>query len=88
MSSINTKINKLNYLIIILIFFLFSGCSKTKKKNTIPYKYRTEAQVKMECEAEIAKNQKSSANAGSDAGNFTLGFLEAMMQDWACDPLR
>jgi uncharacterized protein YcfL len=88
MSINNTKINKFNYLIIILTLFLFSGCSSPKAKNTIPYKYRTEAQVKMECEAEIAKNQQSSANAGSDAGNFTMGFLEAMMQDWACDPLR
>ena len=23
-----------------------------------------------------------------DAGNFTMGFLEAMMEDWACDPLK
>jgi hypothetical protein len=85
---INTKINKLNYLIIILTLFVFSGCSSPKAKNTIPYKYRTETQVKMECEAEIAKNQQSSANAGSNAGNFAMGFLEAMMEDWACDPLR
>lgn len=88
MPIINTKINKFNYLIIILTLFAFSGCSSPKAKNTIPYKYRTEAQVKMECEAEIAKNQQSSANAGSNAGNFAMGFLEAMMEDWACDPLR
>jgi hypothetical protein len=83
-----SKMKQLNFLTIILIGFIISGCSSPKAKNTIPYKYRTEAQVKMECEAEIAKNQQSSANAGSDAGNFAMGFLEAMMQDWACDPLR
>ena len=77
----------LNILIIFLTLFLFHGCA-SGPKNTIPYKYRTEAQVKMECEAEIAKNVQSNANAGSDAGNFTMGFLEAMMEDWACDPLK
>ena len=88
MSSYYTKLKRLNFLTIILIVFLISSCASPKAKNTVPYKYRTEAQVKMECEAEIAKNQQSSANAGSDAGNFAMGFLEAMMQDWACDPLR
>ena len=78
----------LNILVILLTLFLFHGCAGSKAKNTVPYKYRTESQVKMECEAEIAKNKQSSANAGSDAGNFAMGFLEAMMQDWACDPLR
>jgi hypothetical protein len=83
-----SKTKRLNFLTIILIGFIISGCSSPKAKNTIPYKYRTEAQVKMECEAEIAKNQQNTASAGSDAGNFAVGFLEAMMQDWACDPLR
>lgn len=83
-----SKTKRLNFLTIILISFIISGCSSPKAKNTIPYKYRTESQVKMECEAEIAKNQQNTAYAGSDAGNFAVGFLEAMMEDWACDPLR
>ncbi|MDA7462425.1 hypothetical protein N8868_03200 [Candidatus Pelagibacter ubique] len=77
----------LNILVILLTLFLFYGCT-SGPKNKVPYKYRTEAQVKMECEAEIAKNAQSRANAGSDAGNFALGFIEAMMEDWACDPLK
>ena len=42
----------------------------------------------MECQAQIAKNQQSNANAGSDVGNILLGVMEGMQQDWACDPYK
>ena len=42
----------------------------------------------MECEAEITKNEQNNANAGSDTGSFAMGLLEAMMEDWACEPLK
>ena len=42
----------------------------------------------MECKAQIEKNKNSQARAKSNSGNFAIGVMEAMMEDWACDPLR
>jgi len=74
-------------LVYFLLFVFLYGCS-TKEANTIPYKYRTKERVEMECKAEIEKNKASKARASSNAGNFALGFMEALMEDWACDPYR
>ena len=75
--------------IIVLGFFLNSCASKTEKsKNTIPYKYRTVEQVKMACENQMKENSNNNANAGSDVGNFLLGIIKGLEEDWACDPLR
>ena len=79
-----------NLLGIIVLSLLLSSCvSKSEKaKNTIPYKYRTVEQVNMACENQMKKNLNDNANAGSDAGNFLLGVMKGMQEDWACDPLR
>lgn len=71
---------------IFLLIFTY-GCT-TKEANTIPYKYRTKERVDMECKAQIEKNKNSQARAKSNSGNFAIGVMEAMMEDWACDPLR
>ena len=75
---------------IIVLGLLLSACvSKSEKaKNTIPYKYRTVGQVNMACENQMKKNLNDNANAGSDAGNFLLGVMKGIQEDWACDPLR
>ena len=74
----------------IIVFLLLAGCvSKDEKaKNTIPYKYRTPEHVKMECENQMKKNLNSKAKAGSNLGNFLLGVMNGMQEDWACDPLK
>ena len=79
-----------NLLGIIVLSLLLSSCvSKSEKaKNTTPYKYRTIEQVNMACENQMKKNLNDNANAGSDAGNFLLGVMKGMQEDWACDPLR
>ena len=80
---------KLFFTIIIICFFLNGCVSKNEKaKNTIPYKYRTIEQVNMACENQMKKNLNDNANAGSDAGNFLLGVMKGIQEDWACDPLR
>ena len=75
---------------IVVLGLLLSACvSKSEKaKNTIPYKYRTIEQVNMACENQMKKNLNDNANAGSDAGNFLLGVMKGIQEDWACDPLR
>ena len=77
----------MRYVLLILFIVLMYGCA-SGEANKIPYKYRTPEQVKMECQAQIAKNQQSNANAGSDVGNILLGVMEGMQQDWACDPYK
>ena len=75
--------------VIVLGFFLNSCVSKTEKsKNKIPYKYRTVEQVKMACENQMKENANNNANAGSNAGNFLLGVMKGLEEDWACDPLK
>ncbi len=76
------------FISILLIFFIFSCTPSEKSKNTIPYKYRTEARVDAECKAQIEKNKNSEARVSSGAGNFLLGAMMAMQEDWACDPYR
>ena len=71
-----------------LALFIFSCAPSEKAKNTIPYKYRTKAQVDAACKAQIEENKNSKAQAGSNAGNFLLGVMMAMQEDWACDPYR
>ena len=75
---------------IVVLCLLLNGCvSKSEKaKNTIPYKYRTSEQVKMACENQMKKNSNNKDNAGSNIGNFLLGVMMGMQEDWACDPLR
>ena len=69
---------------------LLSNCaSKNEKaKNTIPYKYRTPEQVNIACDNQMKRNTNSKANAGSNIGNFLIGVMNGMQEDWACDPLR
>ena len=77
------------FTIVIMCFFLNSCVSKSEKaKNTIPYKYRTPEHVKMACENQMKENANNNANAGSNAGNFLLGVMKGLEEDWACDPLR
>ena len=76
------------FISILLTFFIFSCTPSEKAKNTIPYKYRTESQVNAQCKAQIEKNKNSKARASSDTGNFLLGAMMAMEEDWACDPYR
>ena len=71
-----------------LALFIFSCAPSEKAKNTIPYKYRTKAQVDAACKAQIEENKNSKAQADSNAGNFLLGVMMAMQEDWACDPYR
>ena len=71
-----------------LALFIFSCAPSEKSKNTIPYKYRTKAQVDAACKAQIEENKNSKAQADSNAGNFLLGVMMAMQEDWACDPYR
>ena len=71
-----------------LAIFIFSCAPSEKAKNTIPYKYRTKAQVDAACKAQIEENKNSKAQADSNAGNFLLGVMMAMQEDWACDPYR
>jgi type IV pilus biogenesis protein CpaD/CtpE len=75
---------------IIVLGLLLNGCaSKSEKsKNTIPYKYRTPEHVKMACENQMKENANNNANAGSNAGNFLLGVMKGLEEDWACDPLK
>jgi type IV pilus biogenesis protein CpaD/CtpE len=79
-----------NFLVTSIFLLLLAGCvSKGEKaKNTIPYKYRTPEHVKMECENQMKKNLNSKAKAGSNLGNFLLGVMNGMQEDWACDPLK
>ena len=79
-----------NLLGIIVLSLLLSSCvSKSEKaKNTIPYKYRTVEQVNMACDNQMKKNLNDKTNAGSNAGNFFLGVMKGMQEDWACDSLR
>ena len=39
-------------------------------------------------EIKIEENKNSKAQADSNAGNFLLGVMMAMQEDWACDPYR
>ena len=71
-----------------LALFIFSCAPSEKAKNTIPYKYRTKAQVDAACKAQIEENKNSKAQADSNAGNFLLGVMMGMQEDWACDPYR
>ena len=71
-----------------LALFIFRCAPSEKAKNTIPYKYRTKAQVDAACKAQIEENKNSKAQADSNAGNFLLGVMMAMQEDWACDPYR
>ena len=71
-----------------LALFIFSCAPSEKAKNTIPYKYRTKTQVDAACKAQIEENKNSKAQADSNAGNFLLGVMMAMQEDWACDPYR
>ena len=74
---------------IVLCFLLNSCASKSEKvKNTIPYKYRTPEQVQIACDNQMKRNTNSKANAGSNIGNFLIGVMNGMQEDWACDPLR
>ena len=73
---------------ILLVFFIFGCASSEKTKNDVPYKYRTKTQVDAACKAQIEKNKNNKAQAGSDAGNFLLGVMMGMQEDWACDPCR
>tara|TARA_B110000977_G_scaffold107506_1_gene139957 strand:+ start:459 stop:704 length:246 start_codon:yes stop_codon:yes gene_type:complete len=79
-----------NFIVTTIVFLLLAGCiSKSEKaKNTIVYKYRTPEHVKMECENQMKKNLNSKAKAGSNFGNFLLGVINGMQEDWACDPLK
>ena len=79
-----------NFIVIIIVFLLLAGCvSKSEKaKNTIPYKYRTAEHVKIACDNQMKRNLNSKANAGSNLGNFLLGVMNGIQEDWACDPLR
>lgn len=79
-----------NFIVIIIVFLLLAGCvSKSEKaKNTIPYKYRTAEHVKIACDNQMNRNSNSKANAGSNLGNFLLGVMNGIQEDWACDPLR
>ena len=80
---------KIFFSLVIMCFFLNSCVSKNEKaKNIIPYKYRTVEQVKMACENQMKENSNNNANAGSDVGNFLLGIIKGLEEDWACDPLR
>jgi|TARA_B110000858_G_scaffold174805_1_gene207698 type IV pilus biogenesis protein CpaD/CtpE len=80
---------KLFFTITIICFFLNGCVSKNEKaKNTIPYKYRTAEHVKIACDNQMKRNSNSKANAGSNLGNFLLGVMNGMQEDWACDPLR
>ena len=83
----NTNMKKILVFTFLTIFIF--GCSSSEKaKNTIPYKYRTKAQVDAACKAQIEENKNSKAQADSNAGNFLLGVMMAMQEDWACDPYR
>ena len=83
----NTNMKKILVFTFLTIFIF--GCSSSEKaKNTIPYKYRTKAQVDAACKAQIEENKNSQARASSNAGNFLIGVMEAMQEDWACDPYR
>ena len=73
---------------IFLTLFIFSCAPSEKAKNTIPYKYRTKNQVDAACKAQIEENKNSKAQASSNAGNFLIGVMEALQEDWACDPYR
>ena len=73
---------------IFLALFIFSCAPSEKAKNTIPYKYRTKSQVDAACKAQIEENKNSKAQADSNAGNFLLGVMMGMQEDWACDPYR
>ena len=77
-------------LVTLILCFLLNGCvSKSEKaKNTIPYKYRTPEQVQIACDNQMKRNSNSKANAGSNLGNFLLGVMNGIQEDWACDPLR
>ena len=77
-------------LFFIISFLIISSCvSKNEKaQNTIPYKYRTPEQVNIACDNQMKRNTNSKANAGSNVGNFFLGVMNGMQEDWACDPLR
>ena len=79
-----------NFIVIIIFFLLLAGCvSKSEKaKNTILYKYRTAEHVKIACDNQMKRNSNSKANAGSNLGNFLLGVMNGIQEDWACDPLR
>lgn len=83
-----------NLLSKIIVFFflilLLSNCtSKNEKaKNTIPYKYRTPEQVNIACDNQMKRNTNSKVSAGSNIGNFLLGIINGIQEDWACDPLR
>lgn len=83
-----------NLLSKITVFFflilLLSNCaSKNEKaKNTIPYKYRTPEQVNIACDNQMKINTNSKVSAGSNIGNFLLGIINGIQEDWACDPLR
>ena len=79
----------MKFLINIFLFSFIFGCAPSEKaKNTIPYKYRTIEQVNMACENQMKKNLNNKANAGSNIGNFFLGLMMGMQEDWACDPLK
>ena len=73
---------------ILLVLFIFGCAPSEKAKNTIPYKYRTKTQVDAACKAQIEKNKESQARASSNTGNFLIGVMEALQEDWACDPYR
>ena len=79
-----------NFIVTTIVFLLLAGCvSKSEKaKNTIVYKYRTPEHVKMECENQMKKNLNSKAKASSNFGNFLMGVINGMQEDWACDPLK
>ena len=79
----------MKFLINIFLFSFIFGCAPSEKaKNTIPYKYRTETQVEAQCKAQIEKNKNSKSRVSSDSGNFLLGAMMAMQEDWACDPYK
>lgn len=78
----------MKFLTIIFLAFFLSCAPSEKAKNTIPYKYRTKTQVDAACKAQIEENKNSKAQAGSNAGNFLLGVMMGLQEDWACDPYR
>ena len=77
----------MKYVGLLFAMILLYGCA-SGEANKIPYKYRTAAQVERECIAMQKENAESNARASSNSGNFALGVMMALREDWACDPYK
>ena len=77
-----------NFGIVVISFLIFICSTSEKAKNNVPYKYRTPAQVDAACKAQREENRTSQARVDSNAGNFLIGVMMGLQEDWACDPYR